>query len=178
MKPISTKIVIIIFCVFFHGILHIKAAHSEDNECIYLQFTDDIEKNREKKYIKKTQILKKNPTEGGEYYISLFDLNDDGNLELFYFIDSWNCGTSNVCPFYIFEYKNGKLIEIFQKGYYKYDIKLLNNEQKKHICVTHEKFNGWKKLRMEGEYREGYVSEYGYIDDNDKYILISRKLKQ
>lgn len=102
-------------------------------------------------------------------YLSKSDLNNDGDHEIFSYIDGVGfCGNQTGCYIEIYRYKNNKLIKLTKHGlptFFPFNIKENLNNQ--YICISENTENKWHNIIMEGKFEMSFDGKfYSRVNSN------------
>jgi hypothetical protein len=104
----------------------------------------------------------KDNVENIELYSASFDLNKDGSLEYFYYLESPRfCGMKTGCDIGVYEYNDGDFRELIKYGLATYG--RFDPRQKEHVdyvCVGDIENNGWAQLNIQDKRVFVYDGEY------------------
>lgn len=147
------KIVILFLCMMF-------ASFSMAREETCLEFSEGVEKNKVKNFLKSIKRHDKK-SRASKFYSSSYDLNGDGVNEYFYYFETyWSCGSMG-CNLVAYESKNTEFRELIKYGLYPRDnFKPNLSEHKKYICILAAKDNSWRRLKIDNRFEMKYVDGF------------------
>ena len=141
--------------------LLLSSCVSADDEKKCLTFSEGRGKNHVEDMLVSIKRNKEND-ESSKYFSSSYDLNGDGNNELFYFFETyWSCGSSMGCNLTVYEYIDGQFVELIEGGLYPRNaFNPRGDGHKNYICISKDKDSGWSRLEINDQFEMRYVDKF------------------